>query len=290
MKQLYAKAFLSLISALFIWLLLCQFSNAQLTMLADNAESAAQPPAQSAPLRPIRSSNNTSLVYDLIYAYCWGGQNAWDHAQPKLEKISANNEVDGQNWKEILQYWDYVDYDMDLIDNILPDGLNDANSLCLVVLGYELKPDGSPKQELIGRLEVALQCAEKYPNARILCSGGVTLPNGYAEASVMAQWLIDHGVDSERIILEKKSKITVENVQFSLNLLSQEHPDITDIAIISSDYHVRIASVFFKTKIVLDGLPISLVSHATYPTNKRDLRIRQVQMEGILSLAKLSAS
>lgn len=286
MKRIYPKILLSAAFTLVLYLTLCQFSNAHLRTLSDM--TGVTPSSQSSVLYPIRSKKTFTIVSELVRNYCWRGQNAWDSIQTTLDEIEAIDAEDGRNWRQIMEYWDYVNNSMELNDHVLPDGLNETDALCLVVLGYELNPDGSPRKELIGRLETVLQSAGKYPNARILCSGGVTSVSiGTSEATVMAKWLVEHGIDPDRIILEKKSTTTIDNVRFSLRLLRENYPEITDIAIISSDYHVRCAAVMFNTKIVLEALPLSLVSHAAYPTKMRNSGVKQVQMEGILSLAGL---
>lgn len=55
-----------------------------------------------------------------------------------------------------------------MYNDVLPDGLPDTDELCIVVLGFQLNPDGSMRDELINRLNVALRSAEKYPNAYIV--------------------------------------------------------------------------------------------------------------------------
>ena len=50
-----------------------------------------------------------------------------------------------------MDYWSYANNEMILYPDVLPEGLPKDDSLCIVVLGYELAPDGSMKKELIGR-------------------------------------------------------------------------------------------------------------------------------------------
>lgn len=240
------------------------------------------------PAYPTSQNKINLLVHDLVRTYCWRGPQAWDIVQKKLDELEVINTENGQSWRKIMEYWEYVNTSMVFNDNILPDGLNDTDSMCLLVMGYALLPNGEPKKEFVGRLDAALNSAEKYPNARILCTGGNSSQCvGISEADVAAQWLIDRGVDPSRIILESKSMTTYDNIRNSTKLLSQYYPEITDIAIISSDYHVRCATVMLNAKIVLDDLPFNLVSHAASPTSMRSNSMKQVQMEGILTLAGL---
>ena len=69
--------------------------------------------------------------------------------------IYALSEIDhgkAQAWASIMEYWAYVNEEMVIYPNILPDGLPKDNSLCIVVLGYQLNNDGTMKRELLGRL------------------------------------------------------------------------------------------------------------------------------------------
>jgi hypothetical protein len=59
-----------------------------------------------------------------------------------------------------MEYWSYVEGDMTLYPEILPNGLPQTNALCIVVLGYALANDGSMRQELIGRLQVDFGTAQ----------------------------------------------------------------------------------------------------------------------------------
>ena len=91
-----------------------------------------------------------------------------------LTELTDMDERRGALWRDIMDYWDYVNSDLPVHENRLPNGLPDDDSLCIVVLGFELNDDGTMKEELIGRLQVALAGARQYPNACVLCTGGGT--------------------------------------------------------------------------------------------------------------------
>ena len=64
----------------------------------------------------------------------------------------------------------------------------------------------------------------------------------------MADWLIDHGIPEERIILEEQADNTEENIAFSKELLADKGIDLTgNIAVVSSDYHLFRASLLWGT-------------------------------------------
>lgn len=208
-----------------------------------------------------------------------------------LAELRSIDKTAALQWQEILACWDASGNDMALNQNILPDGLAGDGSLCLIVLGYQLKPDGSMEEELLGRLKTALNCAQKYPNCRILCTGGGTASQNpeMTEADSMAQWLIAHGIGSERIIVENQSLTTTQNAIFSHRMLVEEYPEITRTAIISSDYHIPWASILIKTQFILNGGSLEVISNAAYPTKHRinAASLMRYQMNGILEIAGL---
>ena len=133
--------------------------------------------------------------------------------QRLVEKLKALNSTKGEEWEKIMKYGDYVNTDM----NVNVDGLPNDDSLCITVLGVALNDDGTMKDELVGRLQTALASAQKYPNAYVAVTGGGTAKNNpnATEADKMAAWIIANGLDENRLIVENKSKSTVQNAQFT---------------------------------------------------------------------------
>jgi uncharacterized SAM-binding protein YcdF (DUF218 family) len=85
----------------------------------------------------------------------------------------------------------------------------------IVIFGALVRPDGSPSASLLRRIGYGLEAAQAHPDAPILCSGGVCRP-GPSEASIMASVLLAEGVAAERLILDEKSRSTLENVAATL--------------------------------------------------------------------------
>ena len=212
----------------------------------------------------------------------------------ELSEIDLNQ---AQAWASITDYWSYANEEMILYPGILPDGLPKDNSLCIVVLGYELADDGSMKKELRGRLETALASAEKYPNSYIVCTGGGTADKNktVTEAGVMAQWLIEHGVAAERIITEKKSYSTVQNAKYTYEILSQNYPQVTHLALVTSDYHLPRASLLFHAQATLaalgDGVPLlSVAANAAYETGRIGKESFDSQVSVLVNLCNIDIS
>ena len=250
---------MKLIKKSFCWLLvLVLFLPAVPSVRAEN-ESAVAPYAQQ------------MLQYYLQYE-----DDAWTDIERLLQEMGSIDPAQADCWRSIMTYWSQARKEDFLNPGCLPDGLPDDNSLCIVVLGYALKSDGSMQNELLGRLKVALASAEKYPNAYILCTGGGTASGNYSvtEAGQMAAWLKRQGVDADRIITESKSLSTVQNALFSYKILREQYPEVQHLAIVTSDYHVSWGHVAFATEIAqavcVDLAPhMDIISNAAYSTKSQ---------------------
>lgn len=77
---------------------------------------------------------------------------------------------------------------------------------------------------MLSRLERALEMAHKYPDAKLILSGGdVRTP--FTEASVMQQWLLEQGIEAERILLDEDARDTCGNAIGTLKLLQEMEAD-----------------------------------------------------------------
>ena len=92
----------------------------------------------------------------------------------------------------------------------------------VVVLGNRLNDDKSITPIMEQRLMLTLKLIDEHSPDKIIVSGGVANPTaGISEAQVMREWLIDHGVDKEMIVLEDKSMTTKQNAQFSAPIVAE---------------------------------------------------------------------
>ena len=220
-------------------------------------------------------SSETDIINEMISYYSAYQSTAKTDIQRLVEKLKALNSTKGEEWEKIMEYWDYVNSDMNVNVGVLPDGLPNDDSLCITVLGFALNDDGTMKDELVGRLQTALASAQKYPNAYVAVTGGGTAKNNpdATEADQMAQWLIDNGLNKDRLIIENKSSSTVENAKFTYNILRKKYKDIDKIAIVTSDYHIERGSLLYKAQLVLSAAKnndksIQIVSNAAYQAHK----------------------
>ena len=179
-----------------------------------------------------------------------------------LSALASLNPSLGEKWMRIMDLWETPV----TVNEALPDGLPDDDSLCLVGLGFQLNPDGTMREELVERLKVMLAASEKYPNAVIVCTGGGTAADDQTatEAGRMAEWLEAHGVNPSRLIVEDHSLTTAQNAIYTFNILSERYPQVKQIAMISSDYHIATGTLLFGAEAILRGSAIEVVSNASW--------------------------
>ena len=116
----------------------------------------------------------------------------------------------------------------------------------LIVLGAAVHGD-VPSLALTHRLEGALEYMEKYPESTAIVTGGKGQGENISEALCMYNWLIAHGIEENRIIMEDKATSTMENLTFSFEIIRSrgDKPD-GNIAIVSSSYHLYRAKCMAK--------------------------------------------
>lgn len=235
-----------------------------------------------------RSDELITGIINYFQYYQGAARRDYDHL---LEQLSAEDPALGTLWTGILDFWIHLNEDMDVRQSVLPDGLPEDDSLCIAVMGYYLKSDGSMRDELYARLKVALASAEKYPNAYILCTGG---GSGKTEAGQMSNWLIKQGISKDRIIVENKATSTIENAKYGCAMLYRDYPQVKYLAVITSDYHIYRSSLYFNTQSALDAYelgrePMKVLAAATCRINPNAPSDIDTQVEGMCILTQLEA-
>ena len=195
------------------------------------------------------------ITKELAAYYGTYGSEAEEKTAELLEELYAVDAVSGAKWESILRLWKTVNADPEIHENVLPDGLPETDELCMIVLGFQLNPDGSMKDELVERLTVAKASAEKYPNALIVCTGGGTASGNpeATEAGEMAKWLTGNGVDPQRVIVEDRSLTTAQNAIYTYQILTEQYPRVKQLAIVSSDYHIATGTLLFGAEATLQA-------------------------------------
>ena len=209
------------------------------------AEEAVQAPSQA-------------MIERLVVSYAADGTTD----EQALSALASLDPSLGEKWSNIMDLWKTPV----TVNDSLPDDLPDDDSLCLVALGFQLNPDGTMREELIERLKVLLAAARQYPDAVIVCTGGGTAADepSATEAGRMAEWLSSQGISSSRVIVENRSLTTAQNAVFTYDILEEQYPQVTRIAIISSDYHIATGVLLFGAEAILRNSPVEVVSNAAW--------------------------
>ena len=244
---------------------------------------------------PPPEQNPQELIEQIItYRGFWGDQ-ADDKVSELLQTLEQTDPAKGRLWREITDYWDTVNSEMPVSVGNLPEDLPDDSSVALAVLGYALAPDGSMQDELVQRLETARVCAEQYPNAYVICTGGGTALNapGVTEGGAMGAWMLANGLDPDRLIVEDQSLSTAENARNTCAILQAEHPEVDSVVIISSTYHIAWGALMFETVFLQNaaetGSPaLHVIANCACPV-QNDLyppeRMLRCQAAGLMQLA-----
>ena len=104
----------------------------------------------------------------------------------------------------------------------------------MIVLGAQVKPDGTPSVQLEYRLERALEAYRACPQT-IICCGGRAGQEPAPEGDVMRAWRIASGAPQGDVLAETASGNTRQNIRNALALLPRT-PD--SVLIVTSDYHL----------------------------------------------------
>lgn len=74
-------------------------------------------------------------------------------------------------------------------------------------------------RSLAFRLKKAAEYAQAHPECMLVVSGGQGPGEDITEAQAMSSWLVEHGIDRKRILLEDRSVNTRENLLFSKEII-----------------------------------------------------------------------
>ena len=244
-------------------------------------EMPAQPAPEPDP-RPLQylpqgnSDETRRLISDMVFTYAQERENGLGTVESDLTALEAADPLLGKLWRGIMDQWRYVNTDLAPTPGQIPEGLAEDGSLCIVVLGFQLNGDGTMMPELQDRCEMALRCAERYPQALIaLTGGGTAWENKEAtEAGVMADWFRQRGIGEERLVTETRSLTTGDNAAYLGGILLSEHPEVRQLLLVTSDYHLPLGLLLFEEQALLfgyrDGLkPFTVAGWAVSDTGMR---------------------
>jgi uncharacterized SAM-binding protein YcdF (DUF218 family) len=111
----------------------------------------------------------------------------------------------------------------------------------IVVLGCPVRPDGTPSPSLHRRALLGARLFLDGRAPRVVMSGGVTRRGLPSEAAAAAAVAIEAGVPSAAIVVEDRSRSTIENARFSAAILGSD----ARIVLVSDRHHLRRARWIF---------------------------------------------
>ena len=114
---------------------------------------------------------------------------------------------------------------------------------CIIVLGAGT--DGKiPNAVFRERLHHAVTLYENGYSGAILLTGGYTPGNEHSDAYIAGQYLLELGIPEDAILLEEKSTITQENLQFAKEIMESE--GFSTCILVSDPLHMKRSMMMAK--------------------------------------------
>ena len=104
----------------------------------------------------------------------------------------------------------------------------------LIVLGAQVREDG-PSAVLKYRLDAAAQYLQENNSTVCIVTGGKGAAEPFPEGQGMKDYLVKSGIPEDRIIVEDRALNTVQNIQYSMALMSSPN---APTAIVTNNFHV----------------------------------------------------
>lgn len=146
----------------------------------------------------------------------------------------------------------------------------------LIVLGAGVHGE-TPSRVLTYRLDAAAEYLNKNTDASVIVTGGQGAQENVTEAYAMEKYLVERGIEPQRIIKEKQATSTSENYRYSKEIIDARFPS-AKIATITNDFHIFRA----KRLAAAEGIETSAV-HAKTPQSG----IAAMYIREMLAIAKL---
>lgn len=152
-------------------------------------------------------------------------------------------------------------------------GDGDYEADYLIVLGAGVN-GSTPSLSMVNRLDAALDYLQSHPDCTAIVSGGQGSGEDITEAQAMYDYLTARGIPPEQVLMEDRASSTKENLLFSFDIIrSLGHvPESTDIAVVSSEYHLYRAGYMARQL----GIEVhGVAGHTSYPVLMFNYFIRE---------------
>ena len=127
----------------------------------------------------------------------------------------------------------------------------------IIILGCQMKRDGSLTPLLKGRVDRAIDFRNKQlentgKDLTFIPSGGQGNNECISEAEAIEKYLIEQGIDKNNIMIENKSKNTLENLKNSYDLIKDKS---SKIVFATNNYHILRAGLLATSLgVKMDGI------------------------------------
>lgn len=118
----------------------------------------------------------------------------------------------------------------------------------MIILGARLYGD-IPSPALYERLKVAEEYLKENTELKVIVSGGQGPDEDISEAEAMERYLLNNGIDKNKIIIEDKSTSTFENIKNSLYIIKEiDNEESPRVLLVTSSFHI------FRSKFLANRL------------------------------------
>lgn len=123
-------------------------------------------------------------------------------------------------------------------------GDGDFDADYVIVLGAGVNGE-IPSLSMVNRLQRAQGYLVEHSDTVAILSGGRGEGEDITEAEAMYRWLTAHGIEGNRLIMEKEATSTLENLEKSFILIPDA--ETASVAVVSSEYHLYRAEYLAET-------------------------------------------
>ena len=126
-----------------------------------------------------------------------------------------------------------------------------------VVLASKIEKDGTPEKSMVARLDKAVEMYKKGMYPFLIASGGIDR-NGWHEADLMKDYLVEHGVPQEKILADNNGTNTYYTCRTASAYMAARH--LKSVMIVTQYFHIS------RTRLAMRrfGVPQVYSAHADY--------------------------
>lgn len=112
-----------------------------------------------------------------------------------------------------------------------------AENTNIILLGAKVEKNGKPSLSLRDRIEVAYNYLVENPKAVCIVTGGKGFNEPISEAQCEKDYLLEKGIEEDRIFVEDNSSNTRQNFEFALEI-AKDNSLGNEFAVITQDFHM----------------------------------------------------